>query len=374
MTSLSLVMMVKNEAELLPGFLKQHRDLATEIIVVDTGSTDGTVGLAQTAGARVLEIEWQEDFSAARNAGIALAGGDWILILDADEMVDSGDFSALHRVIGEGSPRIVLQETINYCPDPAHLEWLPVSGRYPAWENGQVGYFSARRAGLFPNRTDLLFSGRIHESILPAAQRAGIPVVAGEVPVHHFGYVRSQEVNSMRKERYLRLAELKFREDPEDWAAVLELATAYLENGDVTSAIPLLEKVVEGPAGLRPVVRGHFLLGRIRREEADLDTAGTLLTEAVRQDPSFLFGWLELVRCRAVEGRWSEVGQLLLRARAVFGENDPLLAKENLRYLMKTLQLDLAAIQARSLVDQFPHWAEIAALSRRLAAHTGSDE
>ena len=367
MKRLSLVMIVKDEAGLLQGFLEHHRELAEEVIVVDTGSQDRSRELAQGAGATVICREWKDDFSVARNAGLAAAQGDWILILDADEVVDPGDFPLLRGVMDDGQPRILIQETINYCSEPTHLEWRPVAGRYPGPEQGQVGYFSARRAGLFPNRSDLRFSGRIHESILPAAQQAGLPLEEARVPVHHFGYVRSQEVNSNRQKRYLRLAELKYAEDPRDWSAALELATAYLESGSVRRAVPLLEKLVEGTPGLRPVVRGHFLLGRIRREEGDLASAGNLLKAAVLQDPSFLFGWLELIRCRAVEGRWSDVSELLAGARSACGPDDPLLGKENLRYLIKTGQLRLAAAEARELERQFPHWAEVADLSRRLS-------
>ncbi|MBU8871893.1 MAG: glycosyltransferase [Gemmatimonadales bacterium] len=367
MIRLSLVMIVKNEAELLPGFLSHHEQLAEEIIVVDTGSTDGTGDLARQAGAKVICFDWSDDFAAARNAGLNGAQGDWILILDADEVVDPVDFSGLRGLLEHGVARVMIQETINYCSDPAHLEWRPVVGNYPERELGQTGYFSARRAGLFPNRPDLRFSGRIHESILPAAQAAGLPVEEISAPVHHFGYVQSRGVNSRRKARYLKLAALKYAEAPLDWASVLELATAHLENGSVKQAIELLEDLVEGTPGLRPVVRGHFLLGRIRREEGNLKAASVLLEKAVDQDPSFLFGWLELIRCRAVEDRWSSVAELLDRARSTFGSEDPLLAKENLRLLIKTGQLSLAAAQAGKLESQFPHWKEIVALSQRLS-------
>ena len=66
---------------------------------------------------------------------------------------------------------------------------------------------SPRRAGLFPLREDLRFSGRVHETVLPAAQAAGLPVVEEGPPVHHYGYVRSPAVNAERQKRYLRLAE-----------------------------------------------------------------------------------------------------------------------------------------------------------------------
>src|SRR5437868_79824 len=89
-------MIVRNEAELLPRFLDCAAGLWTELCVVDTGSTDDSVAMLERAGARVLRRAWDDDFAAARNAGLERATGDWILFLDADEMVSP----ELHAQIG----------------------------------------------------------------------------------------------------------------------------------------------------------------------------------------------------------------------------------------------------------------------------------
>src|ERR1700685_3183949 len=87
---LSLCMMVRNEERDLPRCLDSVRALAGEIIVVDTGSTDATPAIAASYGAQVIPFDFTKvDFAAARNAGIAQARGEWILILDADESLDA---------------------------------------------------------------------------------------------------------------------------------------------------------------------------------------------------------------------------------------------------------------------------------------------
>lgn len=82
---LSLCMIVKNEKKNLPRCLESAKPYVDEIIVVDTGSQDGTPEIALQYGAKVDYFKWCDDFAAARNFSLSLASGDWILVLDADE-------------------------------------------------------------------------------------------------------------------------------------------------------------------------------------------------------------------------------------------------------------------------------------------------
>ena len=84
---LSLCIIVKNEAETLPKCLNSVKEVVDEIILIDTGSTDGTAEIAAEFGAQVHHWEWNDDFAAARNESLKYATGDWILVLDADEML-----------------------------------------------------------------------------------------------------------------------------------------------------------------------------------------------------------------------------------------------------------------------------------------------
>jgi tetratricopeptide (TPR) repeat protein len=91
---LSLCMIVKNEKHNLPRCLARIKPYVDEVIVVDTGSEDGTPEIAAKYGAKVSYFEWCDDFSAARNYAISQASGNWILMPDADEelIIDSKDF------------------------------------------------------------------------------------------------------------------------------------------------------------------------------------------------------------------------------------------------------------------------------------------
>jgi len=95
----TLVMIARDEARHMQRALASALPWVDDALVLDTGSRDDTVRLAREAGARVEHFPWVNDFSAARNAALALAGADWHLVLDADEWIADGGpaIAALRR-------------------------------------------------------------------------------------------------------------------------------------------------------------------------------------------------------------------------------------------------------------------------------------
>ena len=96
--TLSLCMIVKDEEAMIGRCLEAARGAVDEIVVVDTGSTDRTVEIAESHGARVLHHVWDGDFSAARNASFEAATGDWVMYLDADEVLVIEDVQRLRAL------------------------------------------------------------------------------------------------------------------------------------------------------------------------------------------------------------------------------------------------------------------------------------
>lgn len=96
---LSLCMIVKNEEKNLASAIQSVADIVDEIIIVDTGSTDGTIPLAKDLATNFVQIPWNNDFSQARNISLEEARGKWILILDADEALHKNDLSKLKLLI-----------------------------------------------------------------------------------------------------------------------------------------------------------------------------------------------------------------------------------------------------------------------------------
>ena len=98
---LSLSMIVRDEEASLGECLASVQGFADELVVVDTGSTDATVAIAEAAGARVEQISWPGDFAPARNQALKFLNGDWVLVLDADEQLRSEAIPALMALMAQ---------------------------------------------------------------------------------------------------------------------------------------------------------------------------------------------------------------------------------------------------------------------------------
>ncbi|MGH9469974.1 MAG: glycosyltransferase family 2 protein, partial [Terriglobia bacterium] len=99
MPTLALSMIVKNAEASLDRCLESVRGLADEIVIADTGSTDSTPEIARRHGAKILSIPWEQDFAKARNRSLAAVESDWVLVLDADEMLDPKSVESVRRLL-----------------------------------------------------------------------------------------------------------------------------------------------------------------------------------------------------------------------------------------------------------------------------------
>jgi glycosyltransferase involved in cell wall biosynthesis len=214
--SLSAAIIVKDEADRLDACLTSLQGLVDEIVVVDTGSTDDSVGVAERHGAVVAHEPWQGDFSIPRNRSLDLASGDWILYVDADEQVD-GDFTATRDFLATATDCVACQ--VRFVP--------------------RVGWTPFREYRLWRNRPDIRFEGHIHESVVPAitaaAAREGLTVEPQDrFTIHHFGYEGDRADKRARDEPLL-LAELQ--RHPERAFVYDHLARVYEGGGDGERAV-----------------------------------------------------------------------------------------------------------------------------------------
>lgn len=170
---ISLCMIVKNEAENLPRCLASAKPFVDEIIVVDTGSEDNTVEIAQSYGAKVTNFQWCDDFSAARNDSLSLASGNWILVLDGDEelIVESESW---RRELGEES-EVNAYGLIRVEANVSHV----------------IGGFHGR---IFRNLPDLKYVNRFHEQLQFTDKRSLNFGRLEGIKIIHYGNVESEKV------------------------------------------------------------------------------------------------------------------------------------------------------------------------------------
>ncbi|HEY3862816.1 MAG TPA: glycosyltransferase [Verrucomicrobiae bacterium] len=218
--SISVCLITKNEERFLAQCLRSVRALAAQIVVVDTGSADRTVEIAREFGAEVHAFAWNDDFSAARNAALEHATGDWILILDADE-----ELMPIHA-------ETILRE----IRAPAAMGYrLPIvdEGR----ENGGCSYVPR----LFRNAPGLFFVGRIHEqafsSIQVRCQQWGLKHLMGETALLHHGYTPELVASRNKVERNLRLLERAIEEMPGEPNLVMSLGLELVRSGKLEAGL-----------------------------------------------------------------------------------------------------------------------------------------
>src|SRR5689334_6751414 len=173
----SLTMIVKNEAHRLGKCLGSVADLMAEIIIVDTGATDGTQELAKSFGAKVFAFPWRDDFGAARNESLRHATGDWILWLDADHWLDDENRRRLKKLFAS-----LTDENVGYL-----MKWSSASD-----ESGSSATL-LDATQLFRNDPRIRWQYRIHEQIRPAIQRAGGTTRWTDIVIYHTGYQNQQD-------------------------------------------------------------------------------------------------------------------------------------------------------------------------------------
>lgn len=232
MARISLCMIAKDEERFLGGCLDSVRGVVDEMIVVDTGSSDRTVAIAEEHGARVLHTPWHDDFAAARNVGLAAATGTHVLALDADERLAPSAARALEGAVADASIWIGMLPLHDADALDARAEDV-TSGRARIGEPVWLPRF-------FRRDERLRFRRRVHETIVHDLAswfgRHGERIAAVDAPIVHFGEVKALRAELGRSVRNRRLLERALAEDPSDGDLAGYLAMELVRAGDRAGA------------------------------------------------------------------------------------------------------------------------------------------
>jgi hypothetical protein len=222
---ISLCVITKNEEKHIGECLESAHPWVDEIIVVDTGSSDSTTQIAQQHGATVDMIKWTDDFSAARNASIDHATGDWILWMDADEIMPSETGMKLRMLASYADKKVA---------------GFLFSVIVPSTISGDVSE-RIEHIKLFRNLPQLRFTGRVHEQIYPQIIAAGYTVIPTTYTILHTHYDVTLEGQSKRDRYYQKIMQQEVIDRPQDAFAQFNLGMVESRLGNHVAVIKALE-------------------------------------------------------------------------------------------------------------------------------------
>jgi glycosyltransferase involved in cell wall biosynthesis len=361
-------MIVKNEEAHLGHCLASVQGLVDEMVVVDTGSTDRTIEIAETFGAKLGHFKWVNDFAAARNESLRLCTGDWVLVLDADEAIDQRDFPVIRELIEKAESLAYYLPIRTYFLDGGQSSLdVAVTRNDSHYTEGKAYPYYAEAPGLrlFKRFDDLRFIGTVHELVNAYFESRGMAIGRTTAVLHHYGKLDTGR-EAFKKVLYLKLAEEDAQRDPAnhqyqfnvmmqamvagEWEKTLSAAEAYIR---LKGEAPYLVFIAAGMAHYmlgRPAEALHYYdqllkaapdhamaltyraqaLGRLGR----LVEARAALEKAIAINPSFMTPYVNLAELEGQAGTYEDARKALIRGIT----NNP----DEERFYQAVVQLDLA--------------------------------
>jgi Tfp pilus assembly protein PilF len=233
MSSVALSMIVKNAEKTLEACLDSVAGIVQEIDIADTGSTDSTVAIAEACGAKVITIPWENDFGRARNRALEEIHSEWVLALDADEVLDPAAAVGIPPLLARSDVAGYLVPIHNYVVSLSDRLWdrpaKPNHCELHAARNYQA-YVEHENVRLFRRLPGIQFVGRVHETVGPSILGSGRKLGRADFIIHHFGLAADADTRARKNTLYRGLGREKVREMPENAQAHFELGLVEFDN------------------------------------------------------------------------------------------------------------------------------------------------
>ena len=295
---ISACYIVKNAAKDLRRSLESVKNFVDEIIVVDTGSADDTVKVAEEFGARIFHETWQDDFSAPRNVAIREAAGDWIVFIDADEYFINDSAKNLRAAIKLAQKAKVRGLSV---------KWVNVDA-----DNDNKIINASYVLRIFENAPDVHYVGKIHEDVFIGDEplsRAMAP--ANLLTLYHTGY--SSTISRDKAERNLKLLleELKTSGKPERVYSYLADAYYALEDWENVEKFARLDLDVRKNPSTRPI---RLLIECLEKDSSRFEECFEISKLAVERYPKVPEFSAKLADCLAQKGDYRGAVEEMRRA------------------------------------------------------------
>ena len=223
-------MIVKNEEKYLAKCLDSVKELVDEMIIVDTGSIDATLDIAKEYGAKIFSFQWDNNFSHARNFCISQASCEWLLLLDADEILSSSSKEAFTKLINGSTADGCYFKLYNYngVEDEEH-------------------FIIHEALRLLRNHRPYEYRGAIHEQVTSIENSDSIlsPFTSEDIILYHYGYLNDVVRAKQKHERNIPLIQTQLETEPNNPFYLFNLGNEYLALQDCQTALSYYQKAFE---------------------------------------------------------------------------------------------------------------------------------
>jgi len=342
---LSLCIIVKNEENNLAQCLLSVRDVVDEMILLDTGSSDRTIEIAKSFGAKVHSFEWCNDFSAARNESLKYAQGDWVLVLDADEVLVPDIVPILKSAIEQDQYLVfnLVRQEIGAAQSPYSLI-----------------------SRLFRRHPEIWFTRPYHalidDQVMALLQREPVWKVGAisEVAILHEGYQADVIAGRDKVHKARATMEGFFATHTNDPYVCSKLGALYVQIGEAAKGIELLERGLSTVEDVSTKYELHYHLGSVYSELNAIDKAAQHYQAAIQQP---ILPKLKLGAINNLGSLLKDCGDLqnaqLLYQQALNIDPTFAIAHCNLGAALKALgQFTLAIEHYKSAIALNPNYAE----------------
>ncbi len=300
---LTLCMIVKNEERFLEQCLRSVGNVADEICIVDTGSSDRTVAIAHGFGARVEHRQWRSDFAWARNEAISMASRRWILMLDADEELKPESIPVL--------------ETLKNVPAHTTGVWIRCYNRSDDYRG--TGEMSHALVRIFPNNERIRFRGLIHEFVTLDESASGLNAVNAPVAVIHHGYLTEVVKQRDKAKRNFEIVQAAAKKDPSDPFVWFNLGTTAFMMKDFEAARDALEhmRALNGDETRGFIANGYSILAETYCDKlGDPKKGEEIAFGALRFSPRYANAHFQLGKALVAQQRYEQAREAFLEAIA----------------------------------------------------------
>lgn len=256
-------MIVKDEEEVLGQCLNSVKDIVDEIIIVDTGSTDQTKEIAKTFTDKVIDFEWIDDFSAARNFAFSQATMDYIFWLDADDILLEEDQEKFKQ----------LKRELTHDVDTVSMLY------YIAFDEYDNPTFSYRRNRLVKRDRNYKWNGAVHEYL-----EFGGHIVSSDIAVRHRKQDKKQTTN--QSDRNLKIYQKRLEKGDEFTPRdTFYYSNELKDHGQFEQASHYYQKfLTEDKGWIEDKIRACINLAACYRQLGDLESEIDALVKSIFYD------------------------------------------------------------------------------------------